>query len=55
MTLAANAVLLNFFLVAGFFLDGMAAAAEQIIGRSIGARYSPPSGAVQSLPSSGGW
>ncbi|SPU63252.1 Multi antimicrobial extrusion protein MatE [Brucella melitensis] len=35
MTLAANAVLLNFFLVAGFFLDGMAAAAEQIIGRSI--------------------
>ncbi|CUW43070.1 Na+ driven multidrug efflux PUMP [Brucella vulpis] len=41
MTLAANAVLLNFFLVAGFFLDGMAAAAEQIIGRSIGARYSP--------------
>ncbi|EEX89990.1 MATE efflux family protein [Brucella ceti M644/93/1] len=41
VTLAANAVLLNFFLVAGFFLDGMAAAAEQIIGRSIGARYSP--------------
>ncbi|MBC2884432.1 MATE family efflux transporter [Ochrobactrum sp. CM-21-5] len=41
VTLAANAVLLNFFLVAGFFLDGMAAAAEQIVGRSIGARYSP--------------
>lgn len=41
VTLASNAVLMNFFLVAGFFLDGMAAAAEQIIGRSIGARYSP--------------
>ncbi len=41
VTLAANAVLMNFFLVAGFFLDGMAAAAEQIVGRSIGARYSP--------------
>lgn len=41
VTLAANAVLLNFFLVCGFFLDGMAAAVEQIIGRSIGARYSP--------------
>src|SRR5690606_42097759 len=41
VTLAANAVLMNFFLIAGFFLDGMAAAAEQIVGRSIGARYSP--------------
>src|SRR5690606_29788074 len=41
VTLAANAVLMNFFLVCGFFLDGMAAAVEQIVGRSIGARYSP--------------
>lgn len=41
VTLAANAVLLNFFLVAGFFLDGIATAAEQIVGRSIGARHGP--------------
>lgn len=38
VTLAANAVLMNFFLVAGFFLDGFAAAAEQFAGRAIGAR-----------------
>jgi len=41
VTLAANAVLMNFFLVCGFFLDGMAAAVEQIVGRSVGARHSP--------------
>src|SRR5690606_38970399 len=38
VTLAANAVLMNFFLVAGFFLDGFATAAEQLAGRAIGAR-----------------
>jgi len=38
VTLAANAVLMNFFLVAGYFLDGLAAAAEQIVGRAVGAR-----------------
>jgi putative MATE family efflux protein len=38
VTLAANAVLMNFFLVAGFFLDGFAAAAEQLAGRAVGAR-----------------
>lgn len=36
--LAANAVLHNFTLVGSFFLDGMATAAEQLCGRSIGAR-----------------
>ncbi|GGA78871.1 MATE family efflux transporter [Brucella endophytica] len=41
VVLAANAVLMNFFLVAGFFLDGIAAAAEQITGRAVGARYRP--------------
>ncbi len=41
VTLAANAVLMNFFLIASFFLDGIAAAAEQIVGRAVGARYSP--------------
>lgn len=40
-TLAANAVLMNFFLVAGYFLDGFATAAEQLAGRAIGARYRP--------------
>ncbi|MCB1430018.1 MAG: MATE family efflux transporter, partial [Nitratireductor sp.] len=40
-TLAANAVLMHFFLIGGYFLDGLATAAEQVIGRSIGARYRP--------------
>ena len=39
ITLAANAILLHFFLISGYFLDGLATAAEQIIGRSIGARH----------------
>lgn len=39
VTLAANAVLMNFFLIAGFFLDGLATAAEQLAGRAVGARW----------------
>ena len=38
LILAANAVLMNFFLVAGYFLDGFAIAAEQLVGTAIGAR-----------------
>lgn len=38
LTLAANAVLMNFFLVSGYFLDGFATAAEQLAGRALGAR-----------------
>lgn len=38
VTLAANAVLGNFILVGSFFLDGLANAAEQLCGRSVGAR-----------------
>jgi multidrug resistance protein, MATE family len=38
LTLAANAVLNNFLLVAAFFLDGLANAAEQLCGRAFGAR-----------------
>jgi len=38
VALAANAVLHNFILIGSFFLDGMATAAEQLCGRSIGAR-----------------
>jgi len=37
-TLAANAVLNNFMLIGSFFLDGLANAAEQLCGRSVGAR-----------------
>jgi len=37
VTLAANAVLMNLFLVCGYFLDGFATAAEQLAGRAIGA------------------
>ncbi|CAE6485612.1 putative efflux protein, MATE family [Nitrosomonas nitrosa] len=39
LTLAANAVLMNFFMIASYFLDGLAIAAEQIVGRAIGANY----------------
>jgi MATE family multidrug resistance protein len=42
LTLAANAVLMNFFLVAGYFLDGFATAAEQLAGRAVGARAATP-------------
>jgi MATE family multidrug resistance protein len=38
LALAANAVLQNFVMIGSFFLDGMAAAAEQLCGRSVGAR-----------------
>ena len=41
VTLAANAVLMNFFLLSGYYLDGLANAAEQITGRAIGAHYRP--------------
>ena len=36
--LAANAVLNNFLMISGFFLDGLANAAEQLCGRAYGAR-----------------
>ena len=41
VTLAANAVLMNFFLVASYYLDGFATAAEQLAGRAVGARFRP--------------
>lgn len=40
-TLAANAILMHFFFVAGYFLDGFATAAEHLVGRAIGAHYRP--------------
>ncbi len=39
LTLAANAILMHFFMIAGYFLDGFATAAEQLVGRAIGAYY----------------
>jgi MATE family multidrug resistance protein len=38
VTLAANAVLNNFLMIGSFFLDGLANAAEQLCGRSMGSR-----------------
>jgi MATE family multidrug resistance protein len=37
--LAANAVLMHFISVAAYFLDGLAFAAEALVGRAIGARH----------------
>lgn len=39
--LAANAILMNFFLLGAYFLDGLATAGEQLAGRAIGARHRP--------------
>jgi MATE family multidrug resistance protein len=41
VTLAANAILMNFFMIGGYFLDGFANAAEQLAGRAVGARRRP--------------
>lgn len=38
VVLAANSVLMNLTMVAAFFLDGLATAAEQLCGRALGAR-----------------
>lgn len=39
--LAANEILINLTMVGAYFLDGLAAAAEQFAGRAIGARHRP--------------
>jgi len=41
VVLAANQILMTLFFVGAFFLDGIATAAEQFAGRSLGARYRP--------------
>lgn len=38
VTLAANAVLINFLIFGAYFLDGLATAAEQLTGEAVGAR-----------------
>ncbi|MCW1412945.1 MATE family efflux transporter [Rhizobium sp. 1AS11] len=40
-TLAANAVLMHVFFAGAYFLDGFASAAEQLVGRAVGARCQP--------------
>jgi MATE family multidrug resistance protein len=41
VVLAANAILMHFFILGGYFLDGFATAAEQLAGRAVGARFRP--------------
>lgn len=41
VTLSANAILLNFLMISGFFLDGIAQAAEQLSGKAVGANWRP--------------
>ncbi|TDH39407.1 MATE family efflux transporter [Pseudohoeflea suaedae] len=41
LQLAANAILMNVFMVASYYLDGLANAAEQIVGRAVGANHRP--------------
>ncbi|WFE88727.1 MATE family efflux transporter [Roseibium porphyridii] len=41
IVLAANALLEKFIMVAAFFLDGLATAAEQLAGRAVGAKHRP--------------
>ena len=53
LALAANAVLHNFVMIGSFFLDGMATAAEQLCGRSVGAR--DRAGFVRATRYSLGW
>ncbi|GHA31380.1 MATE family efflux transporter [Devosia pacifica] len=39
--LAANAILLNLLFIIGFFMDGIAQAAEQLSGKALGANWQP--------------
>lgn len=41
VVLSANAILLNFLMISGYFLDGMAQAAEQLSGKAVGANWRP--------------
>lgn len=41
ISLAANAVLMQFLMVSAFFLDGQGQAAEQLCGKAVGANYRP--------------
>jgi Na+-driven multidrug efflux pump len=47
--LASNAILLNFLMISGFFLDGLAQAAEQLCGKAVGANWRPAFDAAYAL------
>ena len=53
VTLAANGVLLNIVMVGAYFLDGLANASEQLVGRAVGARWRPAFDRAVAL--SAGW
>ena len=41
VALSANAILLNFLMISGYFLDGLGQAAEQLCGKAVGANWRP--------------
>jgi multidrug resistance protein, MATE family len=41
LSLASNAVLMQFLMISAFFLDGQGQAAEQLCGKAVGANYRP--------------
>lgn len=49
VALSANAILLNFLMISGFFLDGVAQAAEQLCGKAVGANWRPAFDAAYGL------
>jgi putative MATE family efflux protein len=55
VVLSANAILLNFLMISGFFLDGLAQASEQLCGRAIGANWRPAFDRAFSLSMNIGW
>lgn len=41
VALSANAIVLNFLMISGYFLDGVGQAAEALCGKAVGANYRP--------------
>lgn len=53
ISLASNAVLMQFLMISAFFLDGQGQAAEQLCGKAVGANYRP--GFERALALTLGW
>jgi Na+-driven multidrug efflux pump len=53
VSLASNAVLMQFLMISAFFLDGQGQAAEQLCGKAVGANYRP--GFERALALTLGW
>ncbi len=49
VALSANAILLQLYAIASYFLDGIATAAEQLSGKAVGARWRPAFESAQRL------